>query len=209
MVFARARHDLGLSHHRGDMPMLQIPAETALRRLRRALKENQLRLTVNLTQNSLVSPKFFHWLENRISHFGRVAEQLVFQISEIDVLIAQHHMDYFCHKLNPLNIRLCVSHFGCTADPFRYLPLLRAHAVKLDVSLLEKLRLNLMKIQQLKRTINRLHETGLRVIAAMIDDMSLLPLLWRSKVNFAQGYCLHKPNSAMNFEFLKDETLSL
>ena len=278
VVFARARHDLGLGHHRGDIPALQIPAETALRRLRRALKENQLRLsfqaiaclkedglqhydirtslahgvvelpadvlfetavqnamgeaidrwvieqafcvlrqnrretlrlTVSLTQNSLGSPKFFHWLENRISHFGRVAEQLVFQISEIDVLIAQHHMDYFCHKLNPLNIRLCVSHFGCTADPFRYLPLLRAHAVKLDVSLLEKLRLNPMKIQLLKRTINQLHETGLRVIAAMIDDISLLPLLWLSKVNFAQGYCLHKPNSVMNFEFLKDETLSL
>ena len=176
------------------------------------LRQNRretLRLTVNLTQNSLVSPKFFHWLENRITHFGRVTEQLVFQISEIDVLIAQHHMDYFCRKLNPLNIGLCVSHFGCTADPFRYLPLLHAHAVKLDVSLLEKLRPNPMKIQQLKRTINQLHETGLRVIAAMIDDMSLLPLLWRSKVDFAQGYCLHKPNRDMNFEFLKDETLSL
>ena len=131
-------------------------------------------------------------MENRIGHFGQVAEQLVFQISEIDVLIAQHHMDYFCHKLNPLNINLCVSHFGCTANPFRYLPLLCAHSVKLDVSLPEKLRLNPMKIQLLKRTINQLHETGLRVIAAMIDDISLLPLLWLSKVNFAQGYCLSR-----------------
>ena len=278
VVFARARHDLGQGHQHGDMPALQIPAETALRRLRCALKENQLRLTfqaiaclkedglqhyelrtcladadaglpaailfetavqnamgeaidrwvieqafrvlrqnrrerlrltVSLIQNSLVSPKFFPWLENRIGHFGQVAEQLVFQISEIDVLIAQHHMDYFCHKLNPLNINLCVSHFGCTANPFRYLPLLCAHSVKLDVSLPEKLRLNTMKIQLLKRTINQLHETGLRVIAAMIDDISLLPLLWLSKVNFTQGYCLHKPNSVMNFEFLKDETLSL
>ena len=65
-------------------------------------------------------------------------------------------------------VQTCALPICCTADPFRYLPLLRAHAVKLDVS-----------------------------------------LLWRSKVNFAQGYCLHKPNSAMNFEFLKDETLSL
>ena len=278
VVFARARHDLGLGHHRGDMPLLQIPAETALKRLRHALRENQLRLTfqaiaclkedglrhyeirttlassdaslpsatlfetavqnamgeaidrwvieqalsvlqqdrrgtlrltVSLTQNSLVSPKFFHWLEGRIMHIGRCAEQLVFQISEIDVLIAQHHMDYFCHKLNLLNIDLSVSNFGCTADPFRYLPLLRAHSVKLDVSLLEKVTVNSMKLERLKCTISRLHETGLRVIAAMIDDMSLMPVLWRLGVNFAQGYCLHKPDSTMNFEFLKDETLRL
>jgi EAL domain-containing protein (putative c-di-GMP-specific phosphodiesterase class I)/GGDEF domain-containing protein len=211
VVFARARHDLSLRHHRSDVPLPQIPAPVALRCLRQALRENQLRLsyqaiagfkedglrhyevrtrlarpdaelpavtlfeaavqnamgeaidrwvieqalqvlqqdrqrtlrlTVSLTQNSVVSSKFFHWLESRMQHFGSSAEQLVFQISEIDVLIAQHHMDYFCHKLELLNIKLCVSHFGCTADPFRYLPLLRAHSVKLDIALTKKLSLD-------------------------------------------------------------------
>lgn len=278
VVFARARHDLGLHHHRSDVPLPQIPPAAALRCLRQALRDNQLRLsyqaiaclkedglqhyeirthlahsdaelpavtlfesavqnamgeaidrwvieqalhvlqhegrrtlrlTVSLTQNSVVSPKFFHWLECRMKHFGSCAEQLVLQISEIDVLIAQHHMDYFCHKLELLNINLSISQFGCTADPFRYLPLLRAHSVKLDITLTKKLSMNSIKFQRLNHTISQLHEAGLRVIAAMVDDMSLLPVLWRSKVNFVQGYCLHKPASTMDFVFLKEQTLTL
>ena len=180
----------------------------ALQLLRRQ-NQNSLRLTVNLTQNTVVSPHFFDWLETTIHQHSDLGEQLVFQISEIDVLIAQHHMDYFCNQLARLNIKLSISNFGCTPDPFRYLSLLRAHFVKLDVSLLEKIDVDPVKRDQLIQIIARLHQNGLRAIAGMVENMSLLPWLWKARVNFVQGYCMQKPESSLNFEFLKDETVGL
>lgn len=171
--------------------------------------DRALRLTISLTQNSLVSPRFFDWLQKTMAKHSSLGEQLVFQISEIDVLIAQHHMDYVCQNLNQLNIKLTISNFGCTADPFRYLPLLRAHFVKLDVSLLEKINVDPHKSRQLAKTVTKLHENGLRVIAAMLEDMSILPLLWKARVNFIQGHCMQEPGTTLDFEFLREQTIGL
>lgn len=178
----------------------------ALKLLRHGDRDD-LRLTINLTHNSLVSPRFLRWLEAELATCKQLAQRLVFQISEIDVLIAQHHLGYFCEKLEQLKVKLCISHFGCTADPFRYLPLLRVHFVKLDNSLFAKINVNTRQCQQLTSTVARLHENGLNVIAAMIEKMALLPLLWQAKVDFVQGNCLQEPSASMSFEFLKEETL--
>ncbi len=167
-----------------------------------------LRMTISLTQNSMVSPQFFDWLGNALSRYQLHSEQLVMQISEIDVLIAQHHMDFICSKLNELNIRLTISNFGCTSDPFRYLPLLRAHFVKLDVSLLEKINVDPQKARQLANLVTELHENGLRVIAPSIETMTVLPLLWRCRVNFIQGYWLQQPEDTLEFEFLQEQTIA-
>lgn len=171
--------------------------------------QDGLRLTLSLTLNSLVSANFLKWLESKSGRDKLSLRRLVFQINEIDVLFAQHHMGQFCDKLNQLNIKLTVSNFGCTEDPFRYLPILRAHFVKLDVSLLEKIARDPDKYQQLEHTVELLHKQGLRVIAGMIEEMTLLPLLWKAKVNFVQGYCFQKPATSTNFEFLREETLEL
>lgn len=170
-------------------------------------EREKLRLTINISHNSLVSPKFFDWIQAQLINRPNIASQLVFQLSEIDVLIAQHHMGNFCHQLQQLKLKLSISNFGCTNDPFRYLSLLNAHFVKLDASLLERLSTQ-SDTKQLSSTIDRLHENGLLVIAAMVEKMSLLPLLWRARTDFVQGNCLQEPSSSMGFAFLKEETLS-
>jgi diguanylate cyclase (GGDEF)-like protein len=170
--------------------------------------EASLRLTISLTHNSLVDPRFFDWLQSKLHQHPHSTEQIVFQISEIDVLIAQHHMEPFCESLNQLCIKLCISNFGCTANPFRYLHLLQAHYVKLDVSLLENIDKDRARLNQLGKTVDELHEHGLRVIAAMIENMRLLPLLWRSRVNFVQGFCMQKPSTSLEFEILQDQTIN-
>ena len=177
--------------------------------LLRQRRQPGLRFTVNITLNSVVSSRFFEWLNQSLEACGELGEQLVFQISEIDVLIAQHHMDYFCEKLSRLRIRLCINHFGCTTDPFRYLSLLRAHFVKLDVSLLEKVNSQPRQRAQLKSVVAKLHERGLQVIAPVVESMPIVPTLWRAHIDFVQGYCMRPPGDSLDFEFLSDMTLTL
>ena len=168
---------------------------------------DNLRLTISLSHNSLVSPRFSHWLESKFENFPELGRQLVFQLSEIDVLIAQHHIGSFCEKLDSLNIKLCVSHFGCTTDPFRYLSLLRAQFIKLDVALIEKIHVNAQRHQQLVSMVSGLHSADFKVIAPMVERIELLPLLFSAGINFVQGHWLHTPSSSMRFKFLQRENL--
>jgi EAL domain-containing protein (putative c-di-GMP-specific phosphodiesterase class I) len=74
--------------------------------------------------------------------------------------------------------------------------------------LLENIDKDRVRLNQLGKMVDELHEHGLRVIAAMIENMRLVPLLWKFKVNFVQGFCMQKPSTSLEFEFLQDQTIN-
>lgn len=180
----------------------------ALRCLRLRGNSN-LQFFINITLNSLVSPDFLPWLKVRLQQAAITPEQLVLQISEIDALIAQHHLQYFSDGLKALNIRLCISHFGSTNSSNRYLSLLDADIVKLAPTLAEDVSRKSHKLKQLVVMIEELNAQGMRVIASSIEHMSDLPVLWKAKVNYVQGYCFQAPDNALNFNFVTEQNLSL
>ncbi len=170
---------------------------------------SELRFTVNLSLNTIVSTRFFPWLHEQMISCQTLSAQLQFQISELDLLTAQHHMQFFSEQSDQANIRLGIQHFGCTPDPFRYLSLLRVHSVKLDSSWLENIRSDSIRQEQLAMLTRRLLDSGLRVIAGSIEEMRLLPLLWSAGVNLVQGYCLQEPASTLCSSLVQQYTLDL
>lgn len=165
------------------------------------------RLLVNLSHNSLVSTAFLQWLEQRLGSNTQLASQIVLQISEIDALIAQHHLISFCQVIKKLGCALSLSNFGCTPKPLRYLSLVPASYVKLDTGLLTKIDMNQGNLAAVESLTAELHERNIRVIAPMLERLPVLPLLWRTEIDFMQGNCLHSPSSCMNYEFLKTQPL--
>lgn len=168
-----------------------------------------LQLIVNLTHNSIVSPDFLPWLQQRMHDRRQAADNIVLQISELDIVSSPDEVNHFCQQLQQLRIDLSVTHFGCTLTPFKYLPHESAAYVKLDKSLLEDIGLNLIQRDKLNTTVNALHAKGLLVIAPMIDQINLLPLLWQANVNFVQGNFLQAPTDKLDFSFVQDEELTL
>ncbi len=158
-------------------------------------------LFIKLTQNSMVDAEFFQWLRRELSGQAQLARQLVFQISEIDALIAQHHLQYLCEQLAGLGIRLSVSNFGITENPFRYLPLLSIDYVKINLPAADGTGAGGQRWRQL---LQRLRESDLRVIAALVEDVGLLPQLWQSGATLAQGNCLAEPADAPAFQFPRE-----
>lgn len=168
-----------------------------------------LRLIVNLTHNSIVSPDFLPWLQQRMHERRQASDNIVLQISELDIVSSPEEVKHFCQQLQQLRIDLSVTHFGCTLTPFKYLPDEGAAYVKLDKSLLDDIGLNLIQRDKLNTTVNALHAKGLLVIAPMIDQINLLPLLWQANVNFVQGNFLQEPSDKLDFSFVRDEELTL
>ncbi|MFK7864685.1 MAG: EAL domain-containing protein [Pseudohongiellaceae bacterium] len=178
-------------------------------------RRSDLKLVLNLTHDSIVSPRFFPWLETLLIRAPVARGKLVFQLSEIDILIAQGSINHFCENLKTLEIQLSINHFGCTDNPFSYLDEIRAEFVRLDGVRLNKTMIDQSNTESLGRTedlegfVEKLHEHGLRVIVSKVESMTTMPKLWRSNVNFVQGFGLHRPSKTLDYEFLQESTLQL
>ena len=164
----------------------------------RESRQPSLCFFVSLTQNALVDPEFHRWLEAEFVGEPHLARQIVLQISEIDVLIAQHHVQYFCEHLARLELRLAISNFGLTDNPFRYLPLLKADFLKINLPATDQAGAGRRQVEALLRG---LRDTQLRVIVSLVEDIDALPWLWRAGAGLAQGYCLAGPGPEPAYRF--------
>jgi EAL domain-containing protein (putative c-di-GMP-specific phosphodiesterase class I)/GGDEF domain-containing protein len=176
------------------------------------LQERQnpaLKLTLNLTHNSVISEAFLPWLQQQMLARRIQAGQLILQLSELDVISSPAYVAGFCKQLRALDIPLSITHYGCTLHPGQYASLDDADFVKLDKSLLHGIGQDAGKRERLNTTVKSLHARGLLVIAPMIDQIELLPLLWQASVNFVQGNCLQEPSARMDFSFVQDEEITL
>jgi len=174
------------------------------------LRDNpRLRFTVNLTQNSITGSTLLPWLADRLHELRQSTEQLILQVSELDIVSSPQKVAEFGRQLAELNIRLSITHFGCSLDPFRHLDAVQAHFVKLDRALLQDLDVDAKQREKLQTMVKGLHAHGLLVIAPMIDQMEMLPLLWQADLNMVQGNCLQEPTDNMNFSFTQDEEITL
>ena len=169
----------------------------------------RLRFTVNLTQNSIIGATLLPWLVEQLRRSRQSSEQLILQVSELDIVSTPDKVVRFSQQLEELNIRLSVTHFGCSLEPFRHLAMVRSHFVKLDKALLQDLNVDTQQQTKLRSTVQELYSRGLLVIAPMIDHIDLLPLLWQASINMVQGNCLQEPSDSMDFSFLQDEEITL
>jgi len=168
----------------------------------------RLRLTINLTANSLVSQTLLAWLTQELQRQQQSPRQIILQVSEVDFLSAPDQSRLFCTQVRALGFELSVTHFGCSLDPFRMLGEVQAEFVKLDRSLLQNIDIDSRQRERLYELVGALHGQGIRVIAPMVEDVALLPMLWQANVNFVQGNCLQQPADHMDFGLFNEEQLS-
>jgi multidomain signaling protein FimX len=168
-----------------------------------------LRFTVNLTQNAITNGTLLPWLMKQLHDSRQTTEQLILQISELDIISAPEKVADFSRKLEELGIRLSVTHFGGSLEPLRNLDHLPAHFAKLDKVLLQDIDVDARQQEKLHKLVRALQSRGLQVIAPMIDRMELMPFLWQAGVNMVQGNCLQEPSDNMNFTFTQEEEITL
>jgi EAL domain-containing protein (putative c-di-GMP-specific phosphodiesterase class I) len=166
-----------------------------------------VQLIVNLSQNSLVSNKFTSWLAAKLRDHPQLHHRLFLQISELDLLGAQHHLSSFSESLRELGVPLCITHFGSTRDPMRYLHLLHVHMVKLHPGLLGRLKAESLQLDAVRALIEQLHNKGIRVAAGMLDNPAQLPLLWQIGIDAIQGNCIASSSTRPLFPALEQRSL--
>lgn len=167
------------------------------------------KLIINLTNNGLVSKTFLPWLSDELKRTRISTDQLVFQISEIDLQNNLDHTIEFCRGLEELNLKKTITHFGCALEPFQYLDEIKPNYVKLDKTLIRDIIYSDHQKNNVRSLIENLHQKDILVVAPQVEDMSILPVLWEIGTDFVQGYCLQGPSQEMNYEFNEEQEITL
>jgi EAL domain-containing protein (putative c-di-GMP-specific phosphodiesterase class I) len=186
-----------------DRMVVQMAIEALL-----ASHDAQL-LTVNITENTLLSHTFLPWLSEQLTQHRLPAERLGIDISEIALHASPEPALAFCQGLAVLGVPLTISNFGCALEPFALLDQLKPALVTMDETIVRDLIYSSHQKANVQSMVRTLHARGVHVVTPRVEDMAVLPVLWEIGVDYAQGYCLQAPSHEMNYEFVQDEEITL
>jgi multidomain signaling protein FimX len=173
-----------------------------------ANKEDLL-LTVNITDNTLQSLTFLPWLSEQLRSSRVPADRLLIDVSEIALQALGDQALQFCQGLDELGVGLTISHFGGGLDPFALLNHFSPQFVTLDETVVRDLMYSAPQQAHVQSLVTSLHARNLQVVTPRVEDMAALPVIWEIGVDFVQGYSVQAPSHEMNYEFVKDEEITL
>jgi EAL domain-containing protein (putative c-di-GMP-specific phosphodiesterase class I) len=166
-------------------------------------------LIINVSNNTLMSRTFLPWLNKQLEKRKIPADLLAIAISEIDIHNNEGHVIDFCHGLNAAGLKIVISHFGCSHDPYAVLAQINPALVTLDTSLLQDIGKRSMQKTTVQTLVTNLHNRGLLVVAPRVESLAILPILWDTGIDYVQGYYLQAPSQEMNYNFLVEEEITL
>ena len=149
--------------------------------------------SINISYLDIKNSAFIERLEKKILEC-RVADRIVFEIIESDILEDMDIVLAFIARFKKYNVRIAIDDFGSGYSNFAYIIQLNPDYIKIDGSLIENM-LNDKKIYILvKSIIDLAHEINIEVIAEFISSQELYHALNDLGVDAMQGYYLGKPN---------------
>lgn len=166
-------------------------------------------LTLNITDNTLLSPTFLPWLSEQLTQQRLPGERLGIDISEIVLHASAEAAVAFCQGLDVLGVKLTISHFGCALEPFALLDRMKPSLVTLEETLVRDLIYSSHQKAAVQSLVKALHARGVEIVTPRVEDMAALPVLFELGIDYVQGYCLQAPSHQMNYEFVQDEEITL
>ncbi len=168
-------------------------------------KGHNTRLTVNLTQNSLLDEEFVQWLGVAIKAARLPSDAVIFQITEKDAAAYLRQAKAFVNGLRAMHCRVALSQFGIGKNAFDTLKHVPVDFIKLDGSLVQKIDADSEKRNAFTDKIRELQGMGKMTIVPMVESATVLSALWQAGANYIQGHYLQEPTAEMNYDFAGDD----
>ena len=199
--FLQTASDQGLSI---DIDMWVV--EEAINRMKSHLgKGRKSHMLINLTRESLLNPNTLPRISSLLNDARLPGDSIIFQVSETDATSNMAEAKAFIRGTRELQCKVALTHFGRALNPFNTLKQLQASYVKIDGSFIADLGKDEESKEDLKTLVSSLHTQGKLTIAPMVDNASLLPVLWQAGINYIQGYYIQQPSSAMDYDFSTED----
>ena len=162
-----------------------IAEETALKL--RADRTGRLRLAVNVSGRTIVSPGFMDTVHD-LAGDGALRDRLMFELTESAAIDDLHRAQRHIAAMQAMGLKVCLDDFGAGASSFAYLQQLNVDVVKIDGSYVRELASSGRDDAMIRHLVGLCHELKVDTVAEMVETQAIEDVLRRAGVDYAQGW---------------------
>ena len=150
-------------------------------------------ISINVSGQSLSKKSFLHTVVRLIDQSNVPPNKVCFEITETSAIGNFERAVSFINILRGMGCRFALDDFGSGMSSFSYLKNLSVDYLKIDGSYVKDI-VNDPVDHAMVEAVNQIgHAMGMMTIAEFVEEPATLGMLARIGVDFAQGYCIAKP----------------
>ncbi|MFL0808823.1 MAG: EAL domain-containing protein [Agarilytica sp.] len=156
--------------------------------------------SINLTSQSIANPRIRSAILQVVQSYMFPREKICFEITESSAIQNLNEAKEFLSELKHLGCKLAVDDFGTGFSSFNYLKELRVDFIKIDGSFVKDIETDQFD-RAMVSSMNLLgKEMGVDIIAEYAETASVINLLKKMEVGYAQGNAIAKPMPLYSLE---------
>ena len=152
--------------------------------------------TINLSAQSISTPGFREYVEEKLKEYHIPAGSICFEITETAVISNVSEAIKFIVKLKDAGCMFALDDFGSGMSSLTYLKRLPVDFVKIDGSFVMSMKNNPADMVMIKSVVEISRSMNLRTIAEFVEDGDTEQTLIAIGIDYTQGYHHGKPLDA-------------
>jgi diguanylate cyclase (GGDEF)-like protein/PAS domain S-box-containing protein len=150
-------------------------------------------LAVNLAAKTIAEPGLVGFIASQLSANSANPSDLIFELSESDVIANLEHARATCARLRELGARIALDDFGSGFSSFSYLKALEVDLLKIDGQFVRELASNRVDRLVVQAILHVADGMNLPTVAEYVVDETVAQLLRELGVDYGQGFHFGKP----------------
>jgi diguanylate cyclase (GGDEF)-like protein/PAS domain S-box-containing protein len=188
-------HFIEAAERHGLMPDIDrwVLQEVLTHRARALAAIPELKLSINLSAESLNDQKFLAYFLDQVERSPLRASSLTLEITETAMMNNLLTASAIVDKIRSLGCRIALDDFGIGLSSFSYLRTFQVDYLKIDGSFIRNMANNPVDLAIVKSINNIAHEIGAQTVAEFVEDDATLQRVREIGIDFAQGYGIAEP----------------
>jgi diguanylate cyclase (GGDEF)-like protein/PAS domain S-box-containing protein len=169
-------------------------SQLSLKKLsRKNQPDSNILWTINLSGQTLCDEAFYDYVLDKQQQYEIQSSSICFEVTETAAVANLSSATRMITKLKGEGFRFALDDFGSGLSSFNYLKNLPVEYLKIDGGFVKDMLREPINTAMVE-SINQIgHVMGLKTIAEFVENDFILEKLKKLKVDFAQGYGIHKP----------------
>jgi EAL domain-containing protein (putative c-di-GMP-specific phosphodiesterase class I) len=151
---------------------------------------------INLSALTIEDDTFAPFVLERLERYGVPAASICFEITETAAVASMIRVVELMGTLRKVGCKFSLDDFGAGMASFGYLKNLPVDYVKIDGSFIRNLQTDPISASIVRAVTDIGHQLGLKVVAEWVGDAQTIDVLREARVDYAQGFHVHRPELA-------------
>ena len=148
---------------------------------------------INLSGMTISDPDFHDFVSECLHEYEFEPTNLYFEITETAAIKNFQNCISFMNKIHSLGVQFALDDFGSGLSSFSYLKNLSIDYLKIDGSLIKDIVSSRLDQVMVSSIAGIAKELNVKTIAEYVENESILHVLMKMDIDFAQGYEIMKP----------------